>query len=485
MEMETIVGDYVVSMRRALGRGTFGSVYPARHEDGRKIAAKQIDSEKRKSAMKELEAFHKMPCDHENIIKIHDVITDEYDDMWFMMDLCEYGDLQQYFHRHPEKFKDVGIKLDMMCQIASGLNFLHNSNIVHRDIKPNNILLAKHPENSENIIKIADFGLCKYLDPNNESTTMHTNVGCHWFKAPELFNYVQSGKINYHKSVDIFATGLTFLAMIQPLTESGKLMPRVEGTTLNDAELTLPIGQCMINRHNQEQQQIQVVVEKNEHPNTEKMIRRVIKRACDANPSWRITADQVLTYLIKIKSSPDSGIEDLTPQGNIVTQAVGQSPSGSMRPAGATPITDPVKQQIYLGETRQEEPMQYSEAPTVTARLNAVPIDSRGAYDNTPANGAPGQFRPAIPHEDLMKISSKIPPAKLTQFAIMYLGTNMSEISTAKERWREQVELANLEILTNWMQRNPGVTKRKLYNLLCEGSKRGWISRDIYKFLIE
>ena len=458
--METAVGEYVVSIRKALGSGAFGRVFPARHKDGRLIAAKQVDSEKRKSAEKEYEALKKFPPHgHKNVIKIHDIITDEYNDMWFMMDLCAHGDLQQYFHKNPDKFKNVDIKLDMMYQIANGLNFLHDNNIVHRDIKPNNILLANNPGHSEYIIKIADFGLAKYLDPNNETSAMHSIVGCNWFKAPEFFNDLQSGKINYHKSVDIFASGLTFLAMIQPQNDPSKLFPKIEGTMLNDTENKLPIGQCMINRHNLVQQQIQVVVEKDEHSNIEKMIRRVIKRACNANPSWRITADQVLTYITKIKSNPDSEVEGLTPAGNIVTQAGGR--------------------QIELGATRREEPMQYSEAQTATVSLRAEPID------NPTANGAPGQFEQSIPEKDLMTISGKVPPSKLTQFAIMYLGTNMSEINTAKERHREQVEMANFEILTKWVQRNPGVTKRTLYNLLCEGSKRGWISRDVYSFLLK
>ncbi len=466
----TKVGEYFVSIRRALGRGTFGSVYPAHHKDGRKIAAKQIDSEHRKSAEKEREAFKKLRCDHINVIKIHDVVLDEYNDMWFMMDLCEDGDLQKYFREHPDKFKDVNIKLDMMCQIASGLNFLHSNNIVHRDIKPNNILLAKNLENSGNIIKIADFGMCKYLDPTNESTTMHTNVGCHWFKAPELFDHNRQ-KIDYHKSIDIFAAGLTYLAMIQPMSESGKLMPRVEGTMLSDVELTLAIGQCMINRKRDRKHQIQLVMEKAEYLHIENMIRRVIFKACHASHSWRITADKMLGYLEKIKSNPRE-VEGLTPAGNIVTQTGGS--------AGATPFHE---QQINLGATSTGEPMQYSEAPS--AKLQAVPTDRHDAIDNSTANGAAGQFKPAIPEADLIKISGKIPPSKFTRFAIRYLGSEMSEINTAQERHREQVEMANFEILRNWVQRNPGVTKRELYSLFCEGSKMGWISRNAYSFLVE
>ncbi len=478
------VGEYKVSLRKALGRGTFGSVYPGVNKDGQQIAAKQIDCRKKKSAEsaeKEREAFNKLRCEHENIIKIYDVLPDEYNDMWFMMELCIYGDLHQYFNEHPDKVKNVNHKLDMMCQIATGLKFLHEKNIVHRDIKPNNILVATNQYNLELItIKIADFGLCKYLDPTDSTSCMHTEAGTNLFKAPEFFNRRSTdGVINYRRSVDIFAAGLTFLAMIQPIRLSGRLMPEVEGSTLNDAEMPFPIGHCMMTRMLQDKQII-LVVEKQDFPHVENMIRRVIRRACDSKPTYRITASQMLEYLEKIKSNPGSEVEALTPAGNIVTQTGGQTPPGSMRPAGATPFSEPSMQQIALGGTHAG---QFIEAPT--AQLGAIPIDRHEAIDNQTASGAAGHFKPAIPEGDLMKISGKVPPSKLTQFAIMYLGTNMSEINTAKERWREQVELANFEILRNWVQRNPGVTKHKLYNLLCEGSKRGWISRDVYSFLIE
>ena len=490
------IGDYVVSIRKALGRGAFGSVYPATHKDGRQIAAKQIESEKEETAKKELtgsenllKAFKAQNHEHENITKIHDILPDEYNDIWLMMEYCEFGDLNKYFDKHPEKFNDISIKLDMMCQIASGLAFLHSIHIVHRDIKPNNILVSKNLNQLQSdTVKIADFGLCKYLDPDDTTSCMNTDAGTNLFKAPEFFNYKVDGKIEYHKSVDSFAAGLTFLAMIQPMGDSRKLVPHVEGN-LYEYEHALPIGQCMMNRHHKGQQQIAVVVERLGDTAVANMIRRIIKGATDVTPTYRMSSSTMYEYLKALHAAPDHELQGLpmaneyeqqlvwggASADNIVRSPGGPSPPGHFMKPAAEP---------FIGAIHVEESMQYGEGPTIQPK--AVPIDHHEANrDNTAASAAPAQFQSAIPQKDLMQISHNIAPSKMTQFAIMYLDTNMEEINIEKARYREQVEMVGFAILKKWVQKNPGASKRQLYDLFCEGSKKGWINRNAYKLLIE
>ena len=91
------------------------------------------------------------------------------------------GDLNDFY-----KKEDVSdeINLDVMTQIISGVKYLHERNIIHRDIKPGNILVA-----SENplLIKLTDFDVSKCLDPEFETSLMTSNVGTLTFKAPEFF----------------------------------------------------------------------------------------------------------------------------------------------------------------------------------------------------------------------------------------------------------------------------------------------------------
>ena len=102
-----------------------------------------------------------------------------------------------------------------MHGIASGICYLNKNSIIHRDIKSGNILIAsKFPM----VPKLTDFDLSKFLDPDDETSVMSSNVGTNAFKAPEFFNRVD-GKLRYHRNVDIYAAGLIFLAMIQAKKE--------------------------------------------------------------------------------------------------------------------------------------------------------------------------------------------------------------------------------------------------------------------------
>ena len=129
------------------------------------------------------------------------------------MPLCEF-DLNEFY-----KTREVSheTNLEVMKQIMMGIEYLHSENIVHRDIKPGNILVASVAPLQ---LQLADFDVCKCLDPEIETSLMTSNVGTLAFKAPEFFKRTSPGKIEYHRNVDIYAAGLTFLAIVQ--VERGK-----------------------------------------------------------------------------------------------------------------------------------------------------------------------------------------------------------------------------------------------------------------------
>lgn len=101
----------------------------------------------------------------------------------------------------------IGDKRNIIYQVSKGLAHLHRNKIIHRDIKPNNILVYI-PDGGQPLMKLADFGLSKVLNIAQDNFT-NTNVGnpsgTRGWMAPELY---QSSRCD--SKVDIFALGCIF-----------------------------------------------------------------------------------------------------------------------------------------------------------------------------------------------------------------------------------------------------------------------------------
>ena len=137
------------------------------------------------------------------------------------MPFCQVGDLNDYFQTNDVPHET---KVITMRQIMAGIRYLHSQDIVHRDIKPGNILVA-----AENplVIQLTDFDLSKCLDPEVEKFLMTSNVGTLAFKAPEFFQRTSPGQVEYHRNVDCFAAGLTFLAILQSEKAKKMMIPQI------------------------------------------------------------------------------------------------------------------------------------------------------------------------------------------------------------------------------------------------------------------
>lgn len=117
------------------------------------------------------------------------------------MEYCDDGNLQSYLKklRDNNEFNEQKI-LDFFYQITTGFDYLHKLNIIHRDIKPDNILV------DNGIAKIADFGLSIALDDDKNIAT--TFVGTRITMAPEVLN-----RDPYTNKVDIYSLGVLLYYM--------------------------------------------------------------------------------------------------------------------------------------------------------------------------------------------------------------------------------------------------------------------------------
>jgi hypothetical protein len=211
---ELLGGRYRV--RRPLGSGAMGSVYDVvRIADGRRFALKLLhgDADRDLRVRFAREAQILAELDHPNLVAIVDVDVTERNELYLVMDLVDGTTLD----RARARDRDLGWILSALRQVADGLAAIHRAGVIHRDLKPGNILVSARPGGPQ--VKIADFGvsslagkraLCatQPIDRVDDGTTAHATrrgvvVGTPAYMAPELAN---SGEAGF--AVDVFSFGV-------------------------------------------------------------------------------------------------------------------------------------------------------------------------------------------------------------------------------------------------------------------------------------
>ena len=291
------VHAYTVDLMNELGHGTFGEVYKGWNKSNDLIAIKRISKRNGTKTITEAVVFYNLKKNirHNNIIMVHDVKT--YGDfMWIMMEFCNLGDLNQFFKTHNMLVQPTLVKFELMRQTISGIAFLHSKDIVHRDIKPGNILITKPHEHV--LVKVGDFGLAKLLDPDSLTSAMSSNVGTNLFKAPEFWDDRLGKKVKYHSNIDVYSAGLTFVAMLQAQPDHD-LVPKAEGS-LTGSEANMPIGLAMNSRRAYKQPEFNVVENKPDDDNSTKAVKELIRGMTRQCPRKRLSSLEVQQDLEKI-----------------------------------------------------------------------------------------------------------------------------------------------------------------------------------------
>ncbi len=138
---------------------------------------------------------------HENIVHaIH--VGCEKGTYYMAMQYIDGESLKEVIAR--EKTISPTRSVEIVRQVARGLGFAHNRNVVHRDIKPHNIMLA-----SDGTVKIVDFGLTKNLAAEAGITTEGMVMGTVWYMAPE-----QAESKGLDGRADLYALGVTWFEML-------------------------------------------------------------------------------------------------------------------------------------------------------------------------------------------------------------------------------------------------------------------------------
>uniref|UniRef100_G1PK61 Serine/threonine-protein kinase SIK3 n=1 Tax=Myotis lucifugus TaxID=59463 RepID=G1PK61_MYOLU len=200
-EEQPHVGNY--RLLRTIGKGNFAKVKLARHIlTGREVAIKIIDkTQLNPSSLQKLfrEVRIMKGLNHPNIVKLFEVIETEKT-LYLVMEYASAGEVFDYLeHTGPRRRRKLR---DKFRQIVSAVHYCHQKNIVHRDLKAENLLL-----DAEANIKIADFGF------SNEFTLgskLDTFCGSPPYAAPELFQ----GKKYDGPEVDIWSLGVILYTLV-------------------------------------------------------------------------------------------------------------------------------------------------------------------------------------------------------------------------------------------------------------------------------
>jgi len=220
-----VMRKYEVAQK--LGKGAYGIVWKATDKKSKEtVALKKIfdafqNATDAQRTFREISFLQQMDG-HENIVQLYNVLKADNDrDIYLIFEYMETdlhavirANILEEIHKHY-----------IMYQGFKALMYMHSADLVHRDMKPSNLLL-----NSECLMKVADFGLARSLlqgtdiDPINPVLTDY--VATRWYRAPEIL----LGSTRYGKAVDMWSLGCIFGEML-----SGK--PVFPGTsTLNQLE---------------------------------------------------------------------------------------------------------------------------------------------------------------------------------------------------------------------------------------------------------
>ncbi|KAG1683586.1 Serine/threonine-protein kinase Nek4 [Nymphon striatum] len=190
---------------RQVGKGSYGEVWSARSKKDRKkyvikkMSLKNISKRENKAAQLEVKLLASLH--HPNIVSYKESFTDPGTSIFIVMGFCEGGDMYHLIHARQGVPIGENLVIEWFIQISMALQYIHERNILHRDLKTQNIFLTK-----SKIIKLGDFGIARVLDSTCQMAT--TLIGTPYYMSPEIF----TNKPYNHKS-DVWALGCCLYEM--------------------------------------------------------------------------------------------------------------------------------------------------------------------------------------------------------------------------------------------------------------------------------
>jgi len=201
----TILSEFF-DVKGTLGKGKFGLVKLGIHKlTGRKVAIKIINKQgitEQEMQLTKTEIEILKIGQHPNIITLYDVIENE-EKIYIIMEYCAGSDLFAYIEQRNFKLPEKRAA-EIIRKLSSAVYYLHSFGIIHRDVKPENILMTDNTENAD--IRLLDFGLSKIVRSGEKCTEPYGTLS---YVSPEVLQ-----DIPYDERCDLWSIGvITYLLL--------------------------------------------------------------------------------------------------------------------------------------------------------------------------------------------------------------------------------------------------------------------------------
>lgn len=236
-----MIGKQILNyeIKSLIGEGGMGHVYLAEHTSiERKVAIKVLRPELAKNAeiheRFKNEASVMARLQHPGIVALHDYV-EEKESLYLIMEYVEGKELSQLIKELNEPMGIVRAK-KIMKQVLEAFSYAHKNGVVHRDVKPENILIDK-----DDNIKILDFGIAKLVgDAQFNLTKTGVHVGTVYYMSPEQ---VKAQELD-HRS-DIYSLGVTFYELLTGVCPYRSLSSEYEISDAIVRQPLLPLSEVM------------------------------------------------------------------------------------------------------------------------------------------------------------------------------------------------------------------------------------------------
>jgi len=289
---------------KKLGEGTYGVVYKARDKStGNIVALKRIRIESPEegvpsTTIREITILKEL--NHENIVRLYDVIHEE-NKLTLVFEYVDQ-DLKKYMDNHGSRVEKELMK-SFLYQLLKGIAVVHDHKVLHRDLKPQNLLISK-----KGIMKLADFGLARAFGIPVRGYS--SEVVTLWYRPPDVL----LGSKKYSTEIDIWSAGCIFgeMATGKPLFPGNSAQSQLQkifkalGTPTVE---TLP-GLAELPEYKKDQMECSGIGLDKLVPGLDKLGYDLLSQMLVYNPAKRITAAKALKHQFfdSLKSGKGSSI---------------------------------------------------------------------------------------------------------------------------------------------------------------------------------